>query len=163
MFERHSGDGWLSTGLLIYALIYVILIRKQKNKLSFSLLFWYCAILIDLTQFPIPVSASALEHIATKHTFRISTTLFEHTSKFQNVLNFIMFMPLGILIANHFKKLKPIHVIGLILLTTIGIELIQLITSYFSLNTRIFDVDDLLFNSLGGISAYLVYLKIKRT
>lgn len=162
MFQRHTGSGWLSTGIIFYILIYVLMIRKRKIKLKNTLLLLYIAALIDLTLFPIPYNAVALEHIQTAHTFKLSLSLFENTSKLQNLLNAIMFMPLGVLLSVNFTKLKPWHIITLIALSTLTIELIQLVTSYFSLNTRIFDVDDLLFNFLGGFITYSIYLAVQK-
>lgn len=162
MFQRHTGNGWLATGIIFYAIIYALTIRKQENKLKYSLLFWYIAALIDLTLFPIPYNAIAFDHIQTAHSFRLSLSLFENTSKLQNLLNTVMFIPLGVLLSVNFTKLKPWHIITLIGLTTLAIELIQLITSYLSLNTRIFDVDDLLFNFLGGFITYVIYLAVKK-
>lgn len=155
--QRHSGNGWLGSGLIIYLILYAFLIRNKENKLKFSLLYWYCAVLIDLTLFPIPYNLAALQHIQEKHQFSMSLTLFTGTSKLQNLLNLLMFIPFGVLVPLYFPKLKTPKIFSIIFLTTLSIEVIQLISSLLKLNVRIFDVDDLLFNFLGGVLGYCVY------
>lgn len=48
--------------------------------------------------------------------------------------------------------------IRLILLMSLTIECTQLIMSFFYFGNRIFDVNDLLFNTIGGAMGYLLYV-----
>lgn len=65
--------------------------------------------------------------------------------------NMIMFMPYGFFISYFLKLDKKRYVILLSLLTSVTIEITQLIIG------RVFDVDDILLNIVGGLLGYLVY------
>ena len=65
--------------------------------------------------------------------------------------NMIMFMPYGFFISYFLKLDKKRYVIFLSLLTSATIEITQLIIG------RVFDVDDILLNIVGGLLGYLVY------
>lgn len=162
MLERHQGPGWLPTGLFIYLIIYLFTIKKQEKKITYTLLFVSIAFIIEMTLFPMAYNAVAFEHIASKHRFRYSMDLFHNTSSKQNLLNMALFAPFGFSLALCCQKLKTYKGIFIIGLTTLGVEVIQLVTSYFSLNTRIFDVDDLLFNLLGGSLAFIAFKLYKK-
>jgi glycopeptide antibiotics resistance protein len=77
----------------------------------------------------------------------------------KNILgNIIGFIPLGVLIPLLFARLKRAgKTIGTIFLISLGFETIQLI-----FNLGVFDVDDLLLNTLGGAIGYLLYTGSKK-
>ena len=63
----------------------------------------------------------------------------------------VMFVPFGFFVS-YFLKLEKVYSITLItLLTSFTIEITQLVIG------RVFDVDDLLLNLIGGIVGYLLY------
>ena len=71
---------------------------------------------------------------------------------FKNVVgNMIMFIPFGFF-TSYFLKLKKIYsVFILTLLTSITIETTQLLIG------RVFDIDDILLNILGGLIGYFIF------
>lgn len=79
--------------------------------------------------------------------YRIFSTMF-----FKNVIgNMIMFMPYGFFISYILKLNKKRIVLILSLLISVTIEITQLIIG------RVFDVDDILLNVVGGLVGYLIY------
>ncbi len=98
----------------------------------------------------------------------INLTLFSFIKEYQylgitknfiiNVFgNIILFMPLSIILKYYFNFLRNGHIIFIGTFTSISFELIQLAT-----NWGIFDVDDVLLNTLGTILGILVYYLIKK-
>jgi glycopeptide antibiotics resistance protein len=74
--------------------------------------------------------------------------------------NFVMLLPLGIylpLLHTRFRKIYNFFVVLVIcFLVSVGIELLQLATSY-----RSTDIDDVILNTLGGGTGFTIYLLIK--
>lgn len=71
---------------------------------------------------------------------------------FKNVIgNLIMFMPYGFFISYYLKNKKPLLTIMLTIIASFSIELVQMIIG------RVFDVDDIILNVLGGFLGYLCY------
>jgi len=74
--------------------------------------------------------------------------------------NFVMLLPLGIYLPLIYKRLrKPYNFFVTLLisfLVSVGIELLQLATSY-----RSADIDDVMLNTLGGGTGFLIYQWIK--
>ena len=70
----------------------------------------------------------------------------------KNVLgNMIMFLPFGFFVS-YYLKVEKIHMpVVLTLIASLSIELVQLSIG------RVFDVDDIILNLLGGIMGYFVY------
>ena len=79
--------------------------------------------------------------------YKISSRLFV-----KNVLgNMIMFLPFGFFVS-YYLKVEKIHMpVVLTLIASLSIELVQLSIG------RVFDVDDIILNLLGGIMGYFVY------
>lgn len=79
--------------------------------------------------------------------YRIFSTMF-----FKNVIgNMIMFMPYGFFISYILKLDKKTIVLFLSFLVSITIEVTQLVIG------RVFDVDDILLNIVGGFVGYFIY------
>lgn len=74
--------------------------------------------------------------------------------------NFVMLLPLGIYLPLIYKVLRKAYnffaVLLLCFLVAVGIELLQLATSY-----RSTDIDDVILNTLGGGVGFLIYQLIK--
>ncbi len=162
MLYRHSGEGWMGSAWLLYCLIYGLYYYKDlrhkpmKERFKISLFFFSIVFIIDLTQFPMPISKSAFEHIRESHQFKFSLT--PHLSLFnrEQIFNFLMFVPFGMTLS-FLKKHYTFKDIALaVALFTLSIEFTQVITSLLALNVRIFDINDLITNFLGGIFAYLI-------
>ena len=95
------------------------------------------------------VSWSTSNFIPFKEIFRYQ--LFS-PSFVKNVIgNMIMFMPYGFFISYFLKLDKKRYVVFLSLLTSVTIEITQMIIG------RVFDVDDILLNLIGGILGYFIY------
>ena len=74
--------------------------------------------------------------------------------------NFVMLMPLGIYLPLLNTRLRKAYcffaVLLICFLVSVGIELLQLATSY-----RSADIDDVILNTLGGGTGFIIYLLIK--
>ncbi len=95
------------------------------------------------------VSWSSSNFIPFKEMFRydIGSKLF-----FKNVMgNMLMFVPYGIFISYFLRLDKTCHAFFLVTLLSISIESTQLLIG------RVFDVDDIILNIVGGVFGYYVY------
>lgn len=95
------------------------------------------------------VSWSSSNFIPFKEMFRyrLGSSLF-----FKNVVgNMIMFLPYGFFVSYFLKLQKPFSIFILTLITSITIETTQLVIG------RVFDVDDILLNVIGGILGFYLY------
>jgi len=74
--------------------------------------------------------------------------------------NFVMLLPLGIYLPLLYIRLRKAYtffaVLWICFLVSVGIELLQLATSY-----RSTDIDDVILNTLGGGAGFIIYLLIK--
>jgi glycopeptide antibiotics resistance protein len=74
--------------------------------------------------------------------------------------NFVMLLPLGIYLPLLYTRLRKAYsffaVLWICFLISVGIELLQLATSY-----RSTDIDDVILNTLGGGAGFIIYLLIK--
>ncbi len=74
--------------------------------------------------------------------------------------NFVMLLPLGIYLPLFYTRLRKTYsffaVLLICFLVSVGIELLQLATSY-----RSADIDDVILNTLGGATGFIIYLLIK--
>ena len=75
---------------------------------------------------------------------------------FKNVVgNMLMFLPFGFFISYYLKVEKIFLPIVLTIIASVSIEVVQLSIG------RVFDVDDIMLNLLGGMLGYLVYKLLK--
>lgn len=86
----------------------------------------------------------------------------KHSSFYVNIFNIFMFIPFGMYLRYYFKKSKT-QVIIYSFILSLFFELTQLTGLYFIYprSYRLFDVDDLLLNTLGGIIGYFIMGIIK--
>ena len=149
-------DMWPTILLITVVALSMRLTYVFKNKEKFVLykdLMFYFFITYILCLFYVvtfqDVSWSTSNFIPFKEILRysIGSSLF-----YKNVLgNMVMFVPFGFFVS-YFLKLEKVYGITLItLLTSITIEVTQLLIG------RVFDVDDLLLNLVGGVFGYLLY------
>ncbi|MGO0155003.1 VanZ family protein [Leuconostoc mesenteroides] len=79
-------------------------------------------------------------------------------SWYQLTGNFMLLLPLGFLAPFLFPKWRGLlHIVPRIFLTTLTIEIIQGTSTFFYLSNRIFDMNDLAVNTIGGIVGYIIY------
>lgn len=179
MFGRHSGPGWIPTGFiaycLIYALVYFMKVRhlSKKRQLGFSALYLSIVLIIDATIFPIPYNSVAFEHIIAKHAFRYnllpfvrmveSLKNFHKSTLFEVVANIGLFVPLGASLRVWWPRLPKYKLVLTGFLFSLTIELVQLVSLYQGLNVRIFDVDDLILNTIGtAVGVFMAHVMLKK-
>lgn len=76
---------------------------------------------------------------------------------FQYTANAVMFVPVGFFLPLLWQQfIRPLYTIGVGLLLSLGIELIQLFTF------RATDIDDLMMNTLGAALGYLLYRLLRK-
>ena len=168
-FKRLTGFA-LSVLLLFIWIIFVVARKKQDTifvGLIQSSFFVYVFMVLTLTGYFIlfkEVSSHGwwekmMHRVQTKDNvnlrafqmFRIYAALDK-----QVVGNFIMLLPLGIYLPLLYRRLRRFSgffaVLFICLLVSIGIELLQLITSY-----RSADIDDVILNTIGGCLGFIIY------
>ncbi|MDQ8736404.1 VanZ family protein [Paenibacillus sp. LHD-38] len=151
--------------LIIFNLLY-------KKRIFFHVIsvlaLVYGAAVISVTFFPMPIDPGLIADIKTNGVVlsynlipfkSISGSLnhFYYMVGIRNVLgNLLLLLPFGILL--RIMKVKTTGRALLYgLLVSLAIETIQLTISLLSLGTRSVDVDDLILNSAGALSGFLLY------
>ena len=136
--------------------------RKRIGKASMVLLIIYGAIVLYYVLF-----SERLGRADAYDTLRYNLHPFEEIRRFivyreyvspgafvLNLLgNIFVFSPFGFLLPLYrLEKTGPVRVMLYSFLFSLGIELLQLVT-----RVGVFDVDDLILNTLGGLIGFLVY------
>lgn len=125
-----------------------IIIYKELLNLFFIL---YILCLFHVVTFQ-DVNWSSSNFIPFKEMFRYD---FGSRLFFKNVIgNMIMFLPYGFFVAQFIREKRTLLVTFLIFITSFTIETTQLWIG------RVFDIDDILLNILGGLLGYGLYLFI---
>lgn len=123
-----------------------LVLYKELLRLSFVI---YILCLFQVVTFQDNVSWATNNFIPFKEMFRydIGSRLFV-----KNVLgNALMFLPYGFFISYYLKNKKPWLTLILTVIASFSIELVQMVIG------RVFDIDDILLNLLGGYLGYVVY------
>ncbi len=123
-----------------------LVLYKELLGLSFVI---YALCLFQVVTFQDNVTWSSNNFIPFREIFRynIGSTLFV-----KNVLgNMLMFLPYGFFVSLYLKNKKPSLTLILTLVASFSIELVQMVIG------RVFDIDDILLNLLGGYLGYLIY------
>ena len=179
--ENYSGAsfkrvaGLVLSILLLFTLIIIITVRrKQHNFLQITVqasFFIYVFAVLQLTGYFILFKEISSHGWWDKMNHRIEThdrvnlepfkTIDIYQTWGKQILgNFVMLLPLGIylpLIYTRLRKAYNFFAVSLIcFLVSVGIELLQLATSY-----RSTDIDDVILNTLGGGAGFLIYQLIK--
>ena len=119
---------------------------KEVTMLIFVV---YILCLFQVVTFQDDVSWSSNNFIPFKEIFRykITSRLF-----IKNVLgNMLLFLPFGFFVSLYLKPEKIKLPLVLILIASISIEIVQMLIG------RVFDVDDILLNVLGGVLGFYIY------
>lgn len=128
-----------------------LVLYKELLALSFVI---YILCLFQVVTFQDNVSWSTNNFIPFKEMFRynIGSRLFV-----KNVLgNALMFLPYGFFISYYLKNKKPWLTLILTVVASFSIELVQMVIG------RVFDIDDIMLNLLGGYLGYLLYYWLGR-
>src|SRR6188508_2295129 len=172
-FKRVAG--LLVSILLLYAWISFVAVRKkQDNFLQVTVqasFFIYVFAVLQLTGYFILFKELSSNGWWDKMNQRVEThdrvnlepfkTIDIYQTWGKQILgNFVMLLPLGIYLPLIYKRLRKGYnffaVLLICFLVSVGIELVQLATSY-----RSADIDDVILNTLGGSAGFLIYQLIK--
>jgi glycopeptide antibiotics resistance protein len=172
-FKRVAGL-FLSILLLFGWIIFVTNRRQQNNFLQVVVqasFFIYVFAVLQLTGYFILFKEISSHNWWDKMNHRIDTHDHVNLEPFKTIDiyqtlgkqilgNFVMLLPLGIYLPLLYTKLRKAYsffaVLLISFLVSVGIELLQLATSY-----RSTDIDDVILNTLGGGAGFLIYLLIK--
>lgn len=127
-----------------------LIIYKELLMLSFAI---YILCLFQVVTFQDDVNWASNNFIPFKEILRynITSRLF-----IKNVIgNMIMFLPFGFFTSYYLKTDKPYLPIILTLIASASIETVQMCIG------RVFDVDDIILNLLGGVCGYFCYKILK--
>ena len=128
-----------------------LVLYKELSMLIFGI---YILCLFQVVTFQDDVSWATNNFIPFKEIMRynITSRLF-----FKNVVgNMIMFLPFGFFVSYYLKSEKLTLPLFLILIASVSIEVVQLLIG------RVFDVDDIILNILGGLLGYGIYYVLRR-
>lgn len=140
--------------VIIATLRITYLIKHREHFTLYKELFRLISIIYVLALFQVVtsqdvVSWSTNNFIPFKEIFRykIGSRLF-----FKNVLgNILLFMPYGFFASYYLKEKSPKLIIFLAVIGSCTIEVVQMSIG------RVFDVDDILLNTIGGIVGFYIY------
>lgn len=124
---------------------------KELLMLSFII---YILCLFQVVTFQDDVSWSSNNFIPFREIFRyrLGSRLF-----LKNVLgNVLLFMPFGLFTSYYLKFKNPWGILGLTIIASVAIESVQMAIG------RVFDVDDIILNIVGGYFGFLVYFVISK-
>ena len=172
-FKRVAG--FILSVLLLFAwIIFVTIRRKQDNFLQATIqasFFVYVFAVLQLTGYFILFKEISSHGWWDKMNHRIESNdrvnlepfetinIYQTLSK-QIMGNFVLLLPLGIYLPLMYRRLRTVYHFFLVLLicfiVSVGIELLQLATSF-----RSTDIDDVLLNTLGGAIGFLIYQFIR--
>ena len=123
-----------------------VVLYKELLMLSFII---YVLCLFQVVTFQDAVNWSSNNFIPFKEIFRYD---FGSRLFIKNVVgNVLMFMPFGFFASYYLENKRPWLTIFLTIIASFSIELVQMVIG------RVFDVDDIMLNILGGLLGYLCY------
>ena len=152
---------------LIYIIVKTLITKKKKIQPLKVLLVFYLASLWEIT---------AIRGVENLINFRIENSFINQWQLVplittfmvfeRNIWTFIYFvagnilwfLPLGILLPLIYPKFRNFKIM---LLTTLAISLLIELSQWF-LSTGVSDIDDIIFNVMGGIIGYLTVMTIKK-
>lgn len=141
-------------------LIYITVLKKyQINIFFYVCLILYTCIVFSITLLPVhsytPLTFEELMTHVNLIPFFQNYQIMEGIEISQCIENAMMFMPLGILIPLTFKKvIKMKKFILLCFGLSLTIEVLQLLLTYQGILMRVFDINDLIFNTIGATFTY---------
>lgn len=150
------GEVWptiLISSVIAISMRLVYLIKNKQKIILYRELLALIFIIYVLCLFYVvtfqDVGWSSSNFVPFKEMFRYS---FGSKLFIKNVLgNIIMFIPYGFFVSYYLKLKKPLSAFLLILLVSASIETTQLLIG------RVFDIDDIILNIIGGILGFLIY------
>jgi glycopeptide antibiotics resistance protein len=144
--------------LIVSSLRIAYLVKNKKSVILHQELMGLLFIIYVLCLFQIvtfeDVSWSSNNFIPFKEIgrYNIGSSLF-----YRNVIgNMAMFVPFGFFTSYYVKIKKPLLAIFLVAFASISIEVTQLLIG------RVFDIDDIILNNIGGLIGFFFYLLVAR-
>lgn len=155
---------------LIFLPFYFFLVKEKRRWAIHSIFFLYLLGIISFTLFPIPIQATEelkLAGVELKHNFAplksikeiiVSTHSMQATA-IQIGGNLVLLLPFAFFTPLLREKIDSLwKVASLTFLFSLGIESSQMIISgLIKFNYKMFDVDDLILNTLGGLLGYGIF------
>lgn len=151
--------------MIFVSLVLVISLRLTylyKNKIKFEiykevlLLFFtfYCLCLFQIVTSSDSNASGTSNFIPFKEIMRYSSV---NDLFIKNVIgNILLFLPYGYFVGKFFAKDSKLLSVFLILLASVSVEFTQLYIG------RVFDVDDIILNVIGGFIGYFIYLSTEK-
>lgn len=138
--------------VIISLRITYILKRKVKvaiyNEIFYLIFLVYILFLFHIVTFQ-DVAWSTSNFTPFKEIFRYD---FGSNAFYKNVVgNMIMFMPYGLFVSYFIRLKKPYIILVLSFIVSMTVETTQLVIG------RVFDIDDIFLNILGGLFGFLIY------
>lgn len=140
--------------VIVVSLRVTYLIKNKQHFILYQELFKLCSIIYVLALFQVVtsqdvVSWSTNNFIPFREIFRykLGSRLF-----FKNVIgNILLFLPYGFFASFYLKEERPSIILLLTLIGSVVIETVQMSIG------RVFDVDDILLNTIGGFLGFSLY------
>lgn len=146
------------SSIIIVSLRLVYIIKNKKDFIFYREVLYLVFIIYIICLFYIvsfeDVNWSTSNFVPFKELlrYRLGTRLF-----YKNIIgNITLFLPYGFLVSYFIKIEKTLSIFLLTLLTSISIETTQLMIG------RVFDIDDILLNLIGGLSGYFIYKLLQK-
>jgi glycopeptide antibiotics resistance protein len=171
----------MAVGLVLYFICLILFFRNKRPLQNFylALLFIYLAVVAMLTvSIPLPglwrISAKSTAYAISRIEwipFVSSANILKNSIKIGNFKeflrviggNFIMLMPLGILVPLINPRFRLGHMIAVAILVPVGIEGLQLLNNILlGAASRNVQVEDVIFNAAGCLLAYLIFAGFRR-
>ncbi|AZS45270.1 hypothetical protein BWL13_02869 [Microbacterium oleivorans] len=149
----------IPVGVLLFVLLIVLLARGKKltwpRAVTAAVVAVYAAGIFANTIFPIylsPVDSGE------PWTPKLALVPFYDYEVDDALMNIAVFVPLGVLIPLLMRRASWAKVVLTAVSVSLGIELAQLAAQAFFAGGHIADVNDLMWNTVGGVVGYAVYL-----
>ena len=146
-------------GIALFVLLIAVLARRNKltwaRTVTAAVVAVYAAGIFANTIFPIylsPVDSGE------PWTPKLALVPFYDYEVDDALMNIAVFVPLGILIPLLMRRPSWLKVVLTAVSVSLGIELAQLAAQAFFAGGHIADVNDLMWNTVGGVAGYAVYL-----
>lgn len=156
---------------ILLALIYIIIFRrwKKESKRKFTIktimyVYVVMVLFVTLMPFTIPFGGTNKLFMETANFIPFRDVRLKYNGAIREILlNITMMIPFGFLYPIINKK-GVIKTVISTFLFSLFIESSQLLSVWWNgVNTRIFDVTDLITNTLGGLIGYIIFFVLKLT
>lgn len=152
---------------ILLGIVFIFLFRKRKKEKSriglacFSIMYFYIVLVLYVTVMPftIPLGATNELFMETANFMPFRDLRLKYDGAIREIcLNILMMVPFGLLFPI-IKKKRFIKTVFATFLFSLFIESYQLLSVWWNgLQTRIFDVTDLITNTIGGALGYIVFI-----